>query len=229
MFADRIRFEPLISFDEAVARIAAVTGVVLVCGATDSGKTTLVLAAMNAAIRAGRRVAVLDTDPGQGEVGPPGTLGLTVPSDPVASLSERKPEALAFLGDITPAGHTLTLVQGACRLLHAGSARDAELVLIDTTGAVEGRWAEVLKLTKAAALRPVQIVLLHRGTELSRLARLFAGLLEAEILHVRSPAEARPRSPAYRKLMREARLRRHLKEARTHVLDAPALTVAGAW
>src|SRR2546430_16924292 len=108
--------EPL-SWEQAVAAVAAAAGVVALIGATDVGKSTLTLEAANAAVRAGRRVAVLDTDLGQGEVGPPGTLGVVRLQNPVATLDEVRPRALAFVGDTMPYGHLLALVQGARRLV----------------------------------------------------------------------------------------------------------------
>ena len=57
----------------------------MLVGAVDVGKSTLTLEAANAALRAGRAPAILDTDLGQGEVGPPGTIGIMRLDEPAAS------------------------------------------------------------------------------------------------------------------------------------------------
>src|SRR5918999_822328 len=50
--------------------------VTMVIGEGDTGKTTLVTALANALVERGFRVAVLDADLGQSEIGPPTTIGL---------------------------------------------------------------------------------------------------------------------------------------------------------
>src|SRR6185295_211618 len=97
----------------------------------DVGKSTLTLEAANAAVRAGRRVGILDTDLGQGEIGPPGTLGVLRLGAPVAALDELRPRALAFVGDTTPYGHLLGVIQGTRRLVSHSLARGDDLVLVD--------------------------------------------------------------------------------------------------
>ncbi len=240
--------------EEAVEQIAEATGTVLLVGAPDTGKSTLALAAGNAAVRTGRRVIIVDTDLGQGEVGPPGVMGSVCLTAPAAALSELRPRNRAFVGDITPRGHTVSVVSGLARLTeqvhtrsdrhptpllpssvarlpggHTADTPRAALVLVDTSGLVEGRAGEELKLSKAAVLDPALIVILERDGELHRLRGLFRHCSTAELLSVRTAPEARRKTPAYRKLMREIRLRKHFATARVHDLDVAALRTFGTW
>lgn len=48
---------------------------VVICGGTDSGKSTLAKILVNYAARSGRRPILVDVDVGQGEISVPGTLG----------------------------------------------------------------------------------------------------------------------------------------------------------
>src|SRR5882724_8235066 len=70
---------------EAIRALPA-GGVALLVGATDRGKTTF--AAMAAAILAGElsKVAVVDADIGQSEIGPPGTVGMAAARPDAAKL-----------------------------------------------------------------------------------------------------------------------------------------------
>jgi len=221
--------DDLLSWPDAVSLMAAQTGVVMLVGATDVGKTTLTLEAANAAVRAGRRVAVLDTDLGQGEVGPPGTLGLVRLEGPVATLAELKPRALAFVGDCAPVGHLLAVVQGTHRLVGHALERGDETVFVDTSGLVSGRLAEKLKLAKLEVLQPSLGVVVQRAREGERLAALLAGAGAAPVVRVQSPKEVGRKSPVYRRVQRANRMRRHLEGARLLDLDASQVRGVDTW
>ena len=218
-----------LDWDQAVELLAAQSGTVTLIGATDVGKTTLTLAAANAAVRAGRRVAVLDTDLGQSEIGPPGTIGVVRLEEPVASLGELKPRALAFVGSISPVGHLLSLVQGTRRLVYHARERGDEVVYVDTSGLVQGRMAEKLKLAKLAVLEPSLVVLVERERELERLGGLIAGATSAPVVRVRTPQDVRKKSTAYRRLQRSNRLRRQFEGARVVELDAGSVRTFDTW
>lgn len=214
---------------EAVELIARQQGVVMLVGATDAGKTTLALAAANTAVQGGRHAAILDTDLGQGEVGPPGTLGAVRLEVPVAALNELKPRAMAFVGDTAPVGHFLSVVQGTRQLVRHCQERKDDLVIVDTSGMVAGRMAEKLKLAKLAALEPNLVVLVQRDRELERLGGLLRISSPAPVLAVQSAPEVRTKSQVYRRIQRSNRMRRHFAGARIHDLDAGQVRVFDAW
>jgi polynucleotide 5'-hydroxyl-kinase GRC3/NOL9 len=219
----------VLSWDEAVERLAQASGVAALVGATDVGKTTLTLAAANAAVRAGRRAAILDTDLGQSEVGPPGTIGVVRLEAPVSTLSELQPRALAFVGATSAYGHLLAVVQGTDRLVRHSLSRSDDVVLVDTSGLVAGRLAEKLKLAKLTVLAPGLVALVQRENELERLGALIEGWVGAPVVRVRSPKEVRRKSPVYRRLQRANRMRRQFAHARTVDLDAGQVRVFDAW
>ncbi|HTE17267.1 MAG TPA: Clp1/GlmU family protein [Armatimonadota bacterium] len=218
-----------LSWAEAVELLALQPGVVMLVGATDVGKSTLALAAANAAVRAGRRAAILDTDLGQSEVGPPGTIGVVRLEAPVAALAELKPRAMAFVGASSPTGHLLNIVQGTRHLVCHALNREDDVVLVDTSGMVEGRMAEKLKLAKLAVLAPGLVVCVEKAGELDRLAALLAGSTGSRVVRVQAAPEARKKSTVYRKMRRAARMRRHFEAARVHDLDAGQVRVLDAW
>lgn len=218
-----------IGWEEAVELLAAQSGAVLLVGATDVGKSTLAVAAANAALRAGRRPAILDADLGQGEVSPPGTLGIVRLEEPVASLADVKPRAMAFVGDTSPYGHLLSVVQGTRRLLTHALDRKDDVVFVDTSGLVLGRMAEKLKLTKLTVLSPSLVVVVERAGELERLTRLLAGQTTAPVVRVRSAAEVRTKSPVYRRVQRANHFRRHFEHARAVDVNAGQVQVLDSW
>ncbi len=218
-----------LDWDSAIERISRETGVVLLMGATDVGKSTLALQAANAAATAGRPVAVVDTDVGQSEVGPPGTVGVVRLDGPVASLTELKPRALAFVGDTSPVGHLLPLLQGSRRLVDHARSRGDELVVVDTSGMVEGRLGEKLKLAEATILQPSLVMVVARGGELTRLESLVRGSCAAPVIRVRSAPDVRKKSPVYRRTQRANRMNRHFEGARLIDLDASQVMSFDTW
>ena len=70
----------------------------------------------------------------------------------MAEVSELRPRALAFVGDVAPTGHFLSVIQGTRRLVRHALGRDDDVVFVDTSGYVAGRLAEKLKLAKLAVL-----------------------------------------------------------------------------
>jgi polynucleotide 5'-hydroxyl-kinase GRC3/NOL9 len=218
-----------LSWSDAVTLLGSQSGVVMLVGATDVGKTTLTLEAANAATRAGRKAAILDTDLGQGEIGPPGTLGVVRLETPVAALTEIRPRAMAFVGDTAPMGHLLGVIQGARRLVTHALSRDDDVVFVDTSGLVSGRLAEKLKLAKLAVLEPAMVVVVQRGREGERLASLLRDSTSAPVLCVRTPPEVGKKSPVYRRVQRANRMRRHFETARGLDLDATQVRVFDAW
>jgi polynucleotide 5'-hydroxyl-kinase GRC3/NOL9 len=223
------RSTDVLSWAEGVDLLARQSGAVMLVGATDVGKTTLTLEAANAAARAGRKAAILDTDLGQSEIGPPGTIGVVRLEAPVASLSDLRPRALAFVGDTSPYGHLLAVIQGTRRLVGHALTRKDDVVYVDTSGVVAGRLAEKLKLAKLAVLEPALVVMVQRSRELERLGDLLAGATSAPVVQVQTPPGMKRKSPVYRRIRRANRMARHFEQARVLDLDASRIRVFDAW
>lgn len=107
--------------------------------------------------------------------------------------------------------------------------REDDVVFVDTSGYVEGRLAEKLKLAKLAVLEPSLVVVVRRQNELERLAALVAGSTEAPVIQVQSQPEVRRKSPVFRRVQRANRMRRHFERARQYDLDASQVRVLDAW
>lgn len=149
-------------WDDTIRHIVAGGGVVLLIGAPDTGKTTFCCRAANAAIEAGRRVAIVDGDIGQSEIGPPACVSMAVPEAPFARMSDLPPVRSAFVGTISPRYAAIEHLAAFCRTVYAARSMDVDLVLCDTTGYVQGPAAQRLKSAKAVALRPEHVVRLTR-------------------------------------------------------------------
>lgn len=180
------------------------TGTILVLGATDRGKSTLVRwLAERLLVRHGR-VGWLDGDIGQSSLGVPSTMNLALLDGPPSGLP--RPCKRFFVGAVSPRGHMLPVLVGAQRLRQEAQAAGASAVLVDTTGLVAAEaGGGALKEWKIELLRPQTVIAVQEERELEH---LLAPLRRERrlTLHVLEPAAAvRRRSPEER-AARRARL-----------------------
>ncbi len=181
----------------------------LVLGASGRGKSTY-CSWLCAALK-GRRVAFVDADIGQKDVGPPASVTLAYPQ-PGQPLADGRPAALYFIGAVNPMGHFLPLVTGTRDLAERA---EADVVIIDTTGLVQGP-GRALKDQLIDAVRPDLLIALQREDELEPLLQ---GNRHLPVLRLTVSPEARSRSDSARRRAREERFRVYFAAAESITLD----------
>lgn len=127
--------------------------VVLVLGATDTGKTTLVHR-----LHEQLGGSIIDADLGQSAIGPPTCVSVGVPGCTHASF---------FVGDISPRGCWQQVIDGIIYCLQ----RARRPCLIDTDGYIEGSDALAYKRALIEAIQPDLLVLVPRAGELESFKR----------------------------------------------------------
>lgn len=213
----------------ALAQLAASSGVVLVVGASDAGKTTFCTLLAAQAHRSGRSVAVVDADIGQSEIGPPACVGAGRVHAPPNALSDIRAERLVFVGATSPRDRALEQTTATRVAVDAMRSHAPDLIVVDTTGYIAGVEAQQLKQAKIDLLAPSHLVLIQRGAECEPLARslLLPQSLQA---HTLSTAKAITRKPSsLRKLRRAARFARYFERSSVQTLDLEGVVLAGAW
>jgi polynucleotide 5'-hydroxyl-kinase GRC3/NOL9 len=207
-----------------------VWGPLLLLGAADTGKTTLMSALVDR-LAGSQPVALVDADIGQSHIGPPTAVGWTFIGRRVGLAPPKCPEeaptldarGIAFVGDVTPVGHLLQLM-AALALCVEQAKQAAEVVLIDTPGLVTGGAACSLWWTVQRWLRPERIIAIQRENELGELlAGLQVGLSVIET--IQTPAELRRKSPEARQEHRRRLFDRYFQEATAYTLDLKDLAV----
>jgi len=200
---------------EALDSIVAAGGVCLVVGRVDSGKTTLcgVLAAR--ALERGKRVAIVDADPGQSDIGPPAAVGMAIikQARQLEDLESIPADALAFVGTTSPGRHLLQLCVRAHEMVALACDRGAELVIVDTTGLVDGAIGRNLKAAKVALLRPRHLVGLQQKNEAEHLLLPYRKRSHPAIYHLRQSRRVRPRDRDERKAKRERQFAAYFADA----------------
>ncbi len=204
-------------------------GVVVLLGASDSGKTTLCRVLAERWRIAGRTVALVDGDIGQSSVGPPTTVGLAIcsPGSPPSPIPD--PQSFYFVGSTSPPGHFLPHILGTQSLVQSAIAHGAEIVLVDTTGLILGPVAASLKWHKLQALRPRHVLALQRDAELEPILRLQEGQASLEIHRLPVSSRAIRRSHAARRAFREERFHHYFAQASPHDLTWKDLRFSRLW
>lgn len=137
--------------------------IVMVVGATDTGKSTFCTYLANSALRANITPCVIDGDIGQGDLAPPSALGAAVLRGPATDLRDVNAGFFEFVGDISPSSAaTKRLVAGKMRALLGRTRRLARLQIINTDGYVAGDGGAAYKRMLVLALRPDIVVSLGR-------------------------------------------------------------------
>lgn len=199
---------------ERVAASAQRPLVVLVMGAMDTGKSTFCAFLARFLFEQGRRVAIVDADLGQSDIGLPTTIGMGFVERPIEQLREVTCRAAYFVGAISPVGHLLPTVIGTKLMVERALAMGAEAILVDTDGLVQGGVGWALKHYTFELLRPTHVVLLQRAAELAHYQRHWQGILWTEVLSAPVPDTVTVKSREMRRIFRQERFREWLHQCR---------------
>lgn len=203
---------------EAIQRGTAAR-VVLVIGESDTGKTSFTTALANGLLAQGYRVAVVDADLGQSEIGPPTTVGLGRVVTPVERLGQMELVGLYFVGAISPQGHLLPTITGTRLMVEKALRLGMDKVLVDTSGLIQGELGRALKHHKIDLLDPDLIICLRRGTECESLLRPYDPGTRPQIVRLPAAMAVRRRSPEARRAHRDAAFQSYFQSAKSLSLD----------
>lgn len=177
-------------------RVIGEHGVIMLIGAPDTGKTTFARLLLADALGANRDVALVDADIGTPTVGPPACVGLKW----IKSHSDldRLAEAdeLRFVGSVQPQGVVLPHVVAATDLVEV-ARKEANFIVLDTTGVVSGVVGQTLKYHLMELCNPALVVAMQRGGEMEPTVGMLRRFLSARVAKV-TPDGVQPLGPLER-------------------------------
>ena len=195
-------------WEDLLERLRREPGVVFLLGATDSGKSTLARHLVAGLTAGGLTVALVDADVGQSALCLPGTVALRLFRSP-PELADYRWDHFSFLGSVSPIRILARLPETTGRLTDLARSQ-AQVVLIDTTGLIDGDPGRGLKLAKIRRTRPDRIIALQRAEECEPILR---ELDRMDILRLPPHPQARVRSPESRARARGERLAAYFASA----------------
>ncbi len=181
---------------EAIER-AAEASMVMLIGAMDTGKSTLGRRIAARALALGRTVAYVDADVGNSTIGPPACAGVAVLESQSDLDTMDTADRLHFVGSVTPDRLVLQHVIATASLAEYGR-RAADLVIVDTTGAISGVTGETLKYHKVELIRPDLVIALQRGGELEPVIGMLRRFLAADVVTLPADPDVNPVGPDQR-------------------------------
>ena len=186
------------------------TGICLILGASDTGKTTLTMSlAKQLACR--QPIGIVDADIGQSHIGPPTTVGWAVFDKPEADFSKLTADGISFVGHVTPVGHLLQLTAAIVQCVQQVS-KVTELIIIDTPGLIRGPAAAALWWAVQQILKPRLILAVQRQDELSG---ILSGLksFDLQLERIESPPQIAIKSPQERQSYRKSQFVSYFRDA----------------
>ncbi len=198
------------------------SGICLILGDVDTGKTTLATA-IAGRLAAGGPVGVIDADVGQSHIGPPAAIGWAVVEKSEVDFSRLTPRGISFVGDVTPVGHLLQFTEALTQCV--GRLRGiVGHIIIDTPGFIAGPAATALWWTVQRILQPKLIVAVQRDNELSD---ILAGLrnLDSQIELLKPHPGIPAKSSQARRSHRQSQFRKYFQDSRLHTLTLSKTTI----
>ncbi len=206
---------------EAVLGLPKKPVTVLILGQIDSGKSSFCTYLLNKLFKVKCRVAVLDGDLGQSDIGPSGTVGYGLISKPVAQLSNLKLQNAFFVGVTSPNVAIAEIIEGLAALKTEVLQTSVDFVVINTDGWVTGDLAIRYKTALIQKLKPDVIVGVQVKDELEKLI----ANLDIPVITVEPSPFLSPRTAENRKRLREMTYSRYLKGAKLECYPLSQVTV----
>ncbi len=183
----------------------------MVLGTVDSGKTSFCTCLINRLLRESQKVAILDGDLGQSDIGPPCTVAYTFVTKPTTDLFNLKAKNAFFVGVTSPGVATNRVIEGMTYLKKEILGNNPDFVVINTDGWVEGEDAVKYKIQLVDELKPDIVYCVQQKEEL---ASLLNALEKFRRVAVDSPPAIRQRSREKRRSLRELGYIKYLRNAK---------------
>jgi polynucleotide 5'-hydroxyl-kinase GRC3/NOL9 len=178
----------------------------LVIGSTDTGKSTLCMFLVNCILKFKQSVALIDADIGQSDLGPPGTLGLSIINKPYIESANLNVDSMIFVGKTSPSSVIDKVINGILKLENC--IQKGTSIVINTDGWILDAEAIAYKLKMIRQLDPNMTIILNEGNE-------FYDIVESNLpfMRIQVPKFIKTRGREDRKKIREDHNKKYLKNA----------------
>ncbi|HEY4675453.1 MAG TPA: Clp1/GlmU family protein, partial [Candidatus Bathyarchaeia archaeon] len=184
---------------------------VMVLGTVDSGKTSFCTYLANKLLPLKQKIAILDGDLGQSDIGPPCAVAYTFVTKPIADLFDLKAKNAFFIGVTSPSGAADKVIKGLAALRKEVVDANPDLLVINTDGWVQGEEAIKYKIQLVEELKPDIVFCIQQKDELEPIVN---SLGQIRKVIVEFPQAVRQRSREKRRNLRELGYMKYLRNAK---------------
>lgn len=184
------------------------TGISVIMGSTDSGKSTLARYFTDRFISKSMKVCLVDSDVGQSSLGLPGTISMKVFAAE-KDVEDFAFEKMSFVGTLNPAKSIASVIESTERLSDLCREK-SDTALVDTSGLISGEAGKALKSAKVRALKPEHVIAIQRTDELEHILKLIE---VPEIYRIKVSRAARMRSVITRTQYRKKKFENYFGRA----------------
>lgn len=197
---------------------------IMIIGGIDVGKSTLTVLLSNMALEKGYKPAVIDSDVGQADIGPPCFISMSYPEQQVLWMRELKPVAMKFIGDIKPQYHIEGIIHKLLELIGKAQNDKRKPVIIDTDGWVGDEYALNYKHRLINEVKPDALIVI--GEELAVFFRKYERI-GIKTYVTRTPIIRRTRNREERRMLRRDKYKEYLENAPQRKIELDNVIVIG--
>jgi len=194
----------------------------MVLGTADSGKTSFCTYLINRLLREKQKVALLDGDLGQSDVGSPCSVAYAFVTKPVTDLFNLQAKNAFFVGVTSPSTAINKVVEGLNSLKKEILDNNPDVIIVNTDGWIEGEDAVNYKVQLIEELSPDIIFCIQQKDELTPLLN---ALEKFRKIAVESPSAIKQRSREKRRSLRELGYIKYLGKAKVQSLPLSWLKI----
>ncbi len=196
--------------------------VILVLGAADSGKSSFCTYCLNKLVADQHRVAVIDGDLGQSDIGPSASIGYGLASKPISEIYNLRLQNGYFVGVTSPSLAVKRTVAGLAAMMGEASKLEVDFIVVNTDGFIDGDAAVNYKLEIIKELKPDMVVAVQMQSELEPILSCLGG---GGVMTVEPSNSLDLRTPEERKSLREMTYAKYLKKSKLHCIPISQIIV----
>ncbi|MEM3874471.1 MAG: Clp1/GlmU family protein [Candidatus Bathyarchaeia archaeon] len=213
------------SWDKAYEELSTIQirpATALVLGTVDSGKTSFCTYLVNRLLNEKHKVAILDGDLGQSDIGPPCTLAYAFVSRHVTDLFNLEAKNAFFVGVTSPSRAIEKVIYGLTLLKSEILGSNPDFVIVNTDGWVEGEDAVNYKVQLIEKINPSIIYCIQQNEKLRPLLEAVKGF---KTVVMDSPQTIKQRSRDKRRSLRELGYIKYLKNSKVQSIPMSWLKI----
>ncbi|MDR0459940.1 MAG: hypothetical protein LBH62_00640 [Nitrososphaerota archaeon] len=203
---------------QTVTTIQSKPAVIMIMGKIDSGKSSFSTHLINKLVDGKIKVAVIDGDLEQPDIGPPCTIAYGCTVKKITEIYEVKMSNAFFVGAVSPIQTVNRTIEGLTAMYQEIRQTDVDYVIINTDNWVEGELAVNYKVQLVSQLKPDLIIGIQNQEELKPILSNI-DTASTSICYVESSVAVNGRVPEKHTRFRELNYAKYLKDAKVRSLN----------